>query len=54
MPTRRSGESRAAFLARCMADPEARRDFPKATQRYAFCQSQADAPQEDACKKKKR
>lgn len=40
MPSPRSDESRKAFLQRCMRSSEARRDFPKSEQRYAFCNSQ--------------
>lgn len=40
MPEPLAEESRKQFLDRCMADDEARRDFPDPRQRYAFCNSQ--------------
>lgn len=42
MPTPRKGERRTDFLSRCMGSEEARKDFPKQAQRYAFCNSQWD------------
>ena len=39
MPTRRDGESEAAFINRCMADTKMNRDFPERDQRYAVCLS---------------
>jgi len=40
MPTPRDGENRDDFVSRCMADEEARADFPDTDQRAAFCNSQ--------------
>jgi hypothetical protein len=40
MPSPRDGESKKDFLSRCMANPEARSDFPSQDQRFAFCNSQ--------------
>ncbi len=42
MPTPTANEDRDEFVDRCMSDPEARRDFPDADQRLAFCESQYD------------
>lgn len=42
MPRPRSDEGRKPFLDRCMADAEARRDFPDRARRFAFCNSQWD------------
>jgi hypothetical protein len=39
MPSPRSDENKQDFLNRCMGDAEARRDFPRDDQRYAFCNS---------------
>lgn len=41
MPEPHPGETSADFVARCMADPEARRSFPRQDQRLAFCHSRA-------------
>ncbi len=41
LPTPNQGESRGKFLLRCMADSEARKEFPDSSQRYAVCNSQA-------------
>lgn len=40
MPEPRQGETKQAFLDRCMADEEANDDFPESDQRFAFCNSQ--------------
>lgn len=40
MPSPRRGETRSAFISRCMASDEAREDFPADDQRAAFCHSQ--------------
>lgn len=40
MPTPRKSEPQSVFVARCMSDPEANRDFPETAQRVAFCFSQ--------------
>ncbi len=40
MPSPSKGESRSAFIDRCMSDSEAKRDFPDNRQRLAFCSSQ--------------
>lgn len=40
MPSPTSGETEREFINRCMADEEARRDFPDQEQRAAFCYSQ--------------
>lgn len=39
MPSPRNDENKQDFLNRCMGDAEARRDFPRDDQRYAFCNS---------------
>ena len=39
MPKPQSGETRKDFVARCMGDAEAVRDFPDREQRFAFCSS---------------
>ena len=41
LPTPSKGETRGKFLLRCMADSEARKEFPDSSQRYAVCNSQA-------------
>ena len=40
MPSPKPNETRGDFVARCYADPKAKRDFPDGTQRLAFCYSQ--------------
>ncbi len=40
MPTPRANETERQFIARCVIDDEARRDFPNVDQRLAFCYSQ--------------
>lgn len=42
MPSPKSGESEKQFISRCMSDEEAKKDFPKTDQRYAFCKSKFD------------
>jgi len=42
MPSPSGNEGHDAFIERCMADSEARNDFPNADQRLAFCESQWD------------
>lgn len=42
MPSPGPNETEDEFIQRCMADPEAREDFPDQDQRFAFCQSQWD------------
>jgi len=42
MPTRNEGESKAAFINRCMADTKMNRQFPDREQRYAVCLKYAD------------
>lgn len=37
MPSPRDGESKKEFVARCMTDSKAEKDFPDRDQRYAFC-----------------
>lgn len=39
MPKPNQGESRDAFIERCMGDSEAASDFPNRAQRFAVCQS---------------
>jgi len=39
MPNPRKNESKDEFIERCMSDEEAKRDFPKSGNRYAFCLS---------------
>lgn len=39
MPRPEGGEDRKAFLQRCMASAEARKDYPDPKQRYAVCNS---------------
>lgn len=40
MPSPRKGETKQAFVSRCMGDSEARRTFKDRKQRAAFCYSQ--------------
>lgn len=40
MPSPRKGEKRNEFISRCMGDAEARKTFPRQSQRAAFCHSQ--------------
>jgi len=47
MPTPNPGETERHFIARCVIDDEARRDFPNADQRIAFCYSQYENKDED-------
>ena len=42
MPDPKQDENKDPYLQRCMSDTESVRDFPEATQRYAFCQSKWD------------
>ena len=42
MPTPNTGETRQAFVSRCMGDAEARKSFSDPKQRAAFCYSQFD------------
>ncbi len=46
MPKRGKGESKDAFIDRCMGDAEAIADFPDSDQRFAFCNSQASLKME--------
>ena len=45
MPTPKPNESESNFVARCVIDPEAVRDFPDNEQRIAFCYSQYERAQ---------
>ncbi len=54
MPQPEPGENRGQFNARCMADPEALRDFPDEGQRFAFCNSTFEQGQTRATKAKAR
>jgi len=47
MPTPNQGETERHFIARCVIDDEARRDFPDADQRLAFCYSQYENKDEN-------
>ncbi len=47
MPTPKPGETQRHFIARCVIDDEARRDFPNADQRIAFCYSQYENKDEN-------
>ena len=47
MPTPKPGESRDAFVTRCMGDDEAVNDFPAQDQRAAFCYSTWENVQKD-------
>lgn len=47
MPSPRNNEGHDAFIERCMADSESRRDFPDQDQRLAFCESQWDRRREN-------
>ena len=40
MPSPRKGEPKSEFIPRCMGSAEARKTFPKSSQRAAFCYSQ--------------
>lgn len=42
LPARKPGEGRDEFVSRCMRDPTMRREFPRARQRLAVCERQAD------------
>lgn len=44
LPTPTGGESREAFVSRCMGDPIMRGEFPNSDQRYAVCRRQFDRP----------
>ena len=39
MPEPHKNEDKDTFISRCMSDEEAKADFPKTDQRYAFCLS---------------
>lgn len=43
LPKPEQGESRKAFIARCMSDPVMRKEFPDPAQRRAVCEKQAHA-----------
>jgi len=45
MPTPKPNESESNFVARCVVDPEAVKDFPDNEQRIAFCYSQYERAQ---------
>ena len=47
MPTPNQNETERHFIARCVIDDEARRDFPDADQRLAFCYSQYENKKEN-------
>ena len=42
MPEPRKNEGKDDFISRCLSDEEAKADFPKTDQRYAFCLSKWD------------
>ena len=48
MPSRREGESRADYMARCMGDAESTSKYPDEAQRYAVCNGMADEKQVEA------
>jgi hypothetical protein len=50
MPSPRKGEKRDDFISRCMGDSEAKSDFPKQDQRFAFCNSQWERRNSNAMK----
>jgi hypothetical protein len=41
LPKRPKGQPLKEFIQVCMADPKMQAEFPKATQRYAVCRTQA-------------
>jgi len=47
MPTPRENETESQFVARCVIDDEATRDFPDVDQRIAFCHSQFEREQKN-------
>ena len=47
MPTPRENETQSQFVARCVIDDEATRDFPDVDQRIAFCYSQYEREQKN-------
>lgn len=47
MPTPRENETQSQFVARCVIDDEATRDFPNVDQRIAFCYSQYEREQKN-------
>lgn len=47
MPTPRENETESQFVARCVIDDEATRDFPDVDQRIAFCYSQYEREQKN-------
>jgi len=48
MPSRREGEARADYMARCMGDAESVSKYPDEAQRYAVCNGMADEKQVEA------
>jgi len=41
LPKRNKGEDRDKFIARCIADPKMKSEYPKDKQRAAICYMQA-------------
>jgi len=41
LPTKRKGEDRKKFIARCMSNPQTKKDFPDQKQRTAVCFSRS-------------
>lgn len=48
MPEPRSGETKDAFISRCMGDSESMKDFPETDQRFAFCNSKWEQVKKEA------
>ena len=42
LPEKRQDESKSEFVARCIADETAKREFPDMVQRVAVCINQAE------------
>jgi hypothetical protein len=40
LPEKKSNETKAEFISRCMADSKTLEEFPEAPQRFAVCQAQ--------------
>jgi hypothetical protein len=42
LPEKKEGESKSEFVARCIVDETAKREFPDMVQRVAVCINQAE------------
>jgi hypothetical protein len=42
LPEKKEGESKSEFVARCIADETAKREFPDMAQRVAVCINQSE------------